>query len=78
MKEAEHDKKDFKYWCKCKLPSCRKEFGTNWKWQEFCPGSNHQQEWHRLLRKKHEEVIVEMATLKERVNRIENTLGIRR
>ena len=71
------DKGPFKYWRKCKLLSCGKEFGTNRKWQEFCPGSNHQQEWQKLLRRKHEEVIVEMATLKERVNRIENKLGIK-
>ena len=73
----EEQKKRFKYWRKCKLPSCRKEFGTNREWQEFCPGSNHQQEWQKLLRRKHEDVVVEMATLKERVNRIENHLGIR-
>ena len=76
MSEVKDAKKRFKYWRKCKLPSCRKEFGTNLKWQKFC-SHDCQQKWHHLLRKKHEDVIVEMATLKERVNRIENHLGIR-
>jgi len=82
MSVTKDDKKRFKYWRKCKLPSCRKKFGTNRKWQEFCPkdeetGRNCQQEWHRLLRKKHEEVIVEMAILKEDVIKIKNKLGIK-
>jgi len=64
-------KKDFKYWRSCKLPTCGKEFGTNRKWQEFCPKKpgervGCQQEYHKLLRRKHEDVIVELAVVTER------------
>ena len=68
MVELDKEGKPFKYQLTCKLPSCKKAFGTNRDWQEFCPKTeekNCQQEWHRLLRKKHEDVIVEIETLKE-------------
>lgn len=76
MPEAKQDKKHFKYWRRCKLPSCGKEFGTNRSWQDFCPGGVCQQEWQKLLRRKHEEVIVEMATLKEDMAKVKDKLGI--
>jgi hypothetical protein len=60
----------FKYYKNCKLPTCGKRFGTNREWTDFCPGTNHQQEYHKLLRRKHEDVIVEIAALKENVIRL--------
>lgn len=47
----------------CRLPSCKKKFETNREWQDFCH-PDHQQEWHKLLRRSHEETIVEMELLK--------------
>lgn len=57
----------WKYWRKCRLPSCRREFGTNREWQQFCPGSDHQRRYHKLLRRKHEDVVVELEELKEAI-----------
>lgn len=71
--ELDKDGKPFRYQLTCKLPSCKKPFGTNRDWQEFCPKTeekNCQQEWHRLLRKKHGDVIVEVETLKEAVAKL--------
>ena len=70
-------KQEFKFHRTCKLPSCDREFGTNRQWQFFCPKDDEhdcQQDWHRLLRKKHEDVIVEVAILKKRVDVIEKRL----
>lgn len=67
-------RKDFRFYKKCKLPSCHKEFGTNREWQDFCPDSGHQQEYHRLLRRKHEDVIVEIELLKEKTIHLEDNL----
>ena len=61
-------KKTFRYSGECKLPSCKRPFKTNRKWQEFCPKTEDkdcQQEWHRLLKKKGEDIIVEIEILKE-------------
>lgn len=67
---TQDSKKAFKYWRSCKNPECRREFGTNRKWQEFCPKPPSetigcQQRYHQLLRRKHEDVVVELAALKE-------------
>ena len=73
-------KKKFKFWRTCKLPSCGREFGTNRSWQYFCPKDddhNCQQEWHRLLRKKHEDMIVEVAILKKRMDAVEKRLEVK-
>lgn len=81
MVEFDKDGKPFKYQRDCKLPSCKKPFGTNRDWQYFCPKTedkNCQQEWQRLLRKKHEDVIVEIETLKEAYTKMANEIeGIR-
>lgn len=87
MVELDKEKKVFKYQRDCKLPSCKKPFGTNRDWQYFCPKTedkNCQQEWQRLLRKKHEDVVVEIEWLKEqsllmndRIKKIEKELGIK-
>lgn len=61
-------KKTFRYSGECKLPSCKRPFKTNRKWQEFCPKTEDkdcQQKWHQLLKKKHEDIIVEIEVLKE-------------
>lgn len=79
MVELGKEGKPFKYHRDCKLPSCKKPFKTNRSWQYFCPKAedkNCQQEWQRLLRKKHEDVIVEMESLKERFAKLEKTIAI--
>jgi len=60
----------WKYWRTCRLPSCRREFGTNREWQHFCPNSDHQRQWHKLLKRKHEDVVVEVAELREEVKKL--------
>lgn len=70
------EQQTFKYKRKCKLPSCRKPFKTNRDWQEFHDPAC-QQKWQKLLRRSHEDVIVEMALLKEDVKKIEKELGIK-
>jgi len=54
----------------CRLPSCRKNFETNRDWQYFCH-PDHQQEWHKLLKRSHEETIVEVELLKIKIRKIE-------
>lgn len=54
----------YKYQKKCRLPRCGQEFQTNRKWQEFC-GPDHQKEFQKLIRRHHEDVIVEVESLKE-------------
>jgi len=66
----------FKYYRDCKLPSCQKPFGTNRSWK-FFHHTDCQKEWQKLLRRSHEEVIVDMALLKEDVNKIKEQLGIK-
>lgn len=68
MVEAAKKKKVFKYSRERKLPSCKRPFKTNRSWQDFCPKTKKkdcQQEWHRLLKKKHEDIIIEIEALKE-------------
>lgn len=87
MVELEKEKKVFKYHRECKLPSCQKPFKTNRDWQYFCPKTEDiscQQKWQKLLRKKHEDVIVEVEWLKEqfllmndRIKKIEEKLNIK-
>ena len=77
MVEFDKENKVFKYQRDCKLPFCKKPFGTNRDWQYFCPKTedkNCQQEWQRLLRKKHEDVIVEIEILKENFLNMEKTI----
>jgi len=69
-------KESFEYKGTCKLPSCQKPFETNRKWQEF-HHPDCQKEWQKLLRRSHEEVIVDMALLKEDVKKIKEKLGIK-
>lgn len=68
---AKEKAKDFKYWRFCKYPLCPdyskstgNKFGTNRKWQDFCC-PEHQQKWHKYLRRKREEMIVEFEMLKD-------------
>ena len=68
-------KESFEYKGTCKLSSCRKPFETNREWQEF-HHPDCQKEWQKLLRRSHEEVIVEVALLKEDVKKIKQELGI--
>jgi len=78
--EREPLKQKFKFWRTCKLPSCGREFGTNRPWQFFCPKDDEhdcQREWHKLLHKKHEDVIVEVAILKKRIEAVEKKLGMK-
>lgn len=81
MVELDKEGKLFKYQRDCKLPSCKKPFGTNRDWQYFCPKTedkNCQQEWQRLLRKKHEDVIVEIESMKEAYKKMAKEIeGIR-
>jgi len=65
----------FKYYRDCKLPSCQKPFGTNRDWKLF-HHEDCQKEWQKLLRRSHEEVIVDMALLKEDVKKIKKQLGM--
>lgn len=80
---SEKGKKTFRYSGTCKLPSCGRTFKTNRKWQEFCPKDPDkergcQQEWHRLLKKKHEDIIVEIEILKEAYKKMAQEIeGIR-
>lgn len=71
MVQDKRTKKPLKFWRYCKLPTCAKyskstgkKFGTNRGWQEFCC-PEHQQEWHRYLRHKRDELIVELEIIKE-------------
>lgn len=66
--------KPWKYWRTCRLPSCRREFGTNRDWQHFCPGSDHQRQWHRLLKRRQDHV-VELRQLREEVKSLRKELG---
>jgi len=66
----------FKYTGICKLPSCQKVFKTNIKWKAF-HHPDCQKEWQKLLRRSHEEVVVEMALLKKDVKKVKKQLGIK-
>lgn len=66
----------FKYKGKCKLPSCHKPFETNREWQEF-HHPDCQKKWQKLLRRSHEDVVVEMALLEEDVKKIKEKLGLK-
>ena len=70
------EERTFKYSRKCKLPSCRKPFKTNREWQDFHDPSC-QQEWQKLLRRSHDEIIVEMALLKGDMKKVKKKLGIK-
>lgn len=68
------EKKVFKYWRECKLPTCRESFGTNREWQ-FFHHSGCQKKWQKYVRRSHDELVVEVMTLKERVKRLEGISG---
>lgn len=59
-------KKEYKYWRYCKLPSCRIYFGTNRPWQYFHEPPC-QKEYQKLLRRSHDDLTVELEVLKEQV-----------
>jgi len=65
--------KIFKFKRRCRLPSCRKKFETNREWQHF-HHTDCQKEWQRLLRRSHDEVIVEMMLIKEEVKKIKKEI----
>lgn len=54
----------YKYEKKCRLPRCRGDFETNREWREFCH-PHHQVEFQKLLRRSHDDLIVELELLKE-------------
>ncbi len=62
--------KHFKFHRYCKLPSCGQLFGTNREWQHF-HAPQCQLAWQRLLKKKHADLIVEVAQLKEKIHALE-------
>lgn len=68
------EQKTFKYKRKCRLPSCQKRFETNRDWQDFHEPAC-QKEWQRLLRRSHDEVIVEMMIMKEEVKGLKHEQG---
>lgn len=69
-------KEEFKYKRNCKLPSCLKPFETNREWQ-FFHHPDCQKKWQRLLRRSHEETIVELELLKEDMKKVKRKLGMK-